>query len=287
MIDPVKMKRLALIKYIYNLGLSQTNPPEPLFATAILTFHDAVELFLQLTCEEYNIHEKKINFEDYWPKIQAFNGVELPHKATMSRLNSSRVNFKHHGNVPSKLDIEGFRASVTYFFEESTKLVFGIEFSTISLVELVQNIHVKSKLHESLECASDQKLNEAQTNLAIAFKMLVDEFESENVADNGRSIFNFGRSYRLVDDFPSRNMDILKENVSILRNIVEMLALGIDTKKYARFRSLTPDVNFYSDGTYHTQPNPFSPKRVITLADYQFCFDFLIESAIKLQDFYQ
>jgi hypothetical protein len=287
MIDPVKVKRLALIKHIYTIGLSQTNYPEPLYATAILTFHDAVELFLQLTCEEYDIHEKRINFEDYWAKIQAFNGVDLPHKATMARLNSSRVNFKHHGNVPSKLDIEGFRASVTYFFEESTKLVFGIEFSAISLVELVMNTNVRNKIYESTDFAKTQNLNEAQTQLAISFTMLIRDFENDNLASNGRSIFNFGREYRLGDDFSSRNMDILKENVSILRNIVEILALGIDTKKFAKFRSLTPIVNIYASGDYYTHPNPFLPKFAITQADNQFCVDFVIESAIKLQEFYQ
>ena len=67
----------------------------------------------------------------------------------MERLNMARVSFKHHGNMPSSSDIEKFRVNVTDFFEENTPVIFGIEFSKISMTNLIQNMRVKTLLDES------------------------------------------------------------------------------------------------------------------------------------------
>lgn len=44
-------KRLSFIKYLFNLGVEQSHKPEPLCWASVLTFHDSVELFLQLSAE--------------------------------------------------------------------------------------------------------------------------------------------------------------------------------------------------------------------------------------------
>lgn len=66
----------------------------------------------------------------------------------MRRLNRARVALKHHGTMPSKLDIEAFRGSTTNFFEDNTGIVFGIRFTDISLVDLVQCKDAKNNLKE-------------------------------------------------------------------------------------------------------------------------------------------
>lgn len=287
MIDAVKMKRLALIKYIFTMGLSQSYLPEPLFSTAILTFHDAVELFLQLTCEELNIHEPKITFTEYWSKINlALNGTELPQKSSMARLNSSRINFKHHGNIPSKLDIEGFRASVTYFFEESCKQIFGIDFSDISLIEVVINKRVKDKLYEAMSFMKKNEFINALDQIAIAFKMLVHDFERENCTNTGKSIFDIGTEFHLREDIASRTIARIIGNIESLQDIVEILSLGIDTKKYLKFKSLTPHVSIYTNDVYHVQPSYGRVEPSLNQDDAQFSLNFVIESAVKLQEFY-
>jgi len=49
------IKRLAFIKYLYKLAVDQSRRPEPLCSASILTFHDAVELFLQLASEHLDV----------------------------------------------------------------------------------------------------------------------------------------------------------------------------------------------------------------------------------------
>lgn len=48
MIDQVIVKRLALIRYLYTVGVEQSYRPEPLCSASILTFHDSIELFFTI-----------------------------------------------------------------------------------------------------------------------------------------------------------------------------------------------------------------------------------------------
>jgi hypothetical protein len=55
-IDPQEMKRLALIRFLYTEGLEEVARPAPLSSRALLSFHDAVEMFLLLAAEHLNVN---------------------------------------------------------------------------------------------------------------------------------------------------------------------------------------------------------------------------------------
>jgi hypothetical protein len=138
------MERLAFIKNLYSVGAEQSKREEPLCWMSILTFHDAVELFLALASEylDLDVNIKDIKFMEYWSLLSKIlkkkEKGELTQKISMEKLNKARVDFKHYGNPPSKSAIEDFRANTTSFLDENTRLVFDVEFSNISLVELVK-----------------------------------------------------------------------------------------------------------------------------------------------------
>src|SRR6266496_2832550 len=122
-LDETEMRRLAFARYLFTLGVSQSKAAEPLAPASLLTFHDAVELYLQLASERLNVGKAQPNFMEYWdfinPKLAP---EELPQKESMRRLNKARVALKHHGTFPSKLDVESFRATTASFFEDSCVL---------------------------------------------------------------------------------------------------------------------------------------------------------------------
>jgi hypothetical protein len=49
--SPDELRRLAFVRYLYGLGVEQSRQPMPTRLASILTFQDAVELFLGLACE--------------------------------------------------------------------------------------------------------------------------------------------------------------------------------------------------------------------------------------------
>src|SRR6266571_312990 len=90
------VRRLALIRHLYRLGVVQSRLPAPLSAISILIFHDGVELFLQLASEALDAETKsKMEFMDYWgPISKKLPGGELGMNEAMRRLNKARVGFK-------------------------------------------------------------------------------------------------------------------------------------------------------------------------------------------------
>jgi hypothetical protein len=291
-------KRLAFIKYLFTVGVEQTEKPEPLCWASVLTFHDAVELFLQLAAEYVNVKErlKDIHFLDYWNLINAClksNGkTELTQIISMERLNKARVNFKHYGTPPSKSAITGdFRVSVTNFFEENTMLVFDIKFADISMLEVISYQRTKDDLKQAEELLNQNKLEDSLDNVALAFQKLTDDYESRKRDKWGDSPFSVGpRKYFSgfvmgirgeLGDF----IDWARESLGSIQEIVKIIGFGIDYKKYARFKLLTPYVIPLIGGTYSIQRKDRGSFGNPSVDDVKFCIDFVVESALTLQEF--
>lgn len=117
-LNSIVLKRLSFIKYLYQLAVEQSNQPSPKDSSSILTFHDSIELFLQLSGEILNAKIKTTTkFMEYWEIInKELGGVELSQKASMNRLNTARRSLKHSGLLPTKPDIESFRVNSKDFF---------------------------------------------------------------------------------------------------------------------------------------------------------------------------
>ena len=81
-------QRLAFIKYLLNVAVGQSHQPEPLAAASILTFHDSIELLLQLACEHLDVSTKmNIGFMEYWGALKPnISGSGLTQKESMKRL---------------------------------------------------------------------------------------------------------------------------------------------------------------------------------------------------------
>jgi hypothetical protein len=104
-LDANTVRRLAFIRFLYAQGQDQAKRPQPLAATALLSFHDAMEMLLLLAAEHLKVNlPKGTTFEGYWDQIAQQSGTQLPGRPAMRRMNNSRVNFKHHGSIPSATD---------------------------------------------------------------------------------------------------------------------------------------------------------------------------------------
>jgi hypothetical protein len=297
------MQRLAFIRYLYATAVEQSRQPGPVAALAVLTLHDAVELFLQLAAEHTNANPgKRPEFGDYFGVInKELAPRALFQQGAMTRLNNARVALKHYGNLSSRLVVEQLRGDVTRFFEDNVPLIFGLDYHSISLVDLI----ACDAARESLKTASDH-LNagdtaEAMEPIAIAFAQLVDDYEAKVEARYNRSPVLFGGSFNIEAGFMlGRHRDLhatrqqndfedtVLKIVTKLQDAIKPLALGLDYRRFARFHLLSPTVLRMFDGSYQTivmQGMRGSITWPPTEAACQFCFDFVVDSAIRLQDF--
>ena len=299
MLPESTMYRLALIKYWYSCGDEQTRQAEPLCGMSLLALHDSAELFLQLAAEQLGVSKDSKSFMEYWDILsRKMQPNELSHKMQMEKLNKARVSLKHYGILPSKNDIEHIRTSITDFFETNTPLIFNISFNNINMTSMVRNEPAKTYLESAQSNMGVGEYSIAITETAVAFAYLIRDYE-ENKIIPGNTAFSLGKN---LSAYSATNLglsdmrrigkcvDDVLDSIATLRDAVKILCLGIDYRRYFKFRLLTPDIelpylgqhfslDFYAGRNEDRRGAPPTPE------ECKFCFDFVIEAAINLQSF--
>lgn len=282
--NEIILKRLAIIKYLYKIGVEQSKQVETVAAFSILSFHDSVEMFLKFLAESKNINSNKFDFLDYWSKIPT-----LTLKETMRNLNTRRVNIKHKGILPSKTDIEISRVNTTDFFDQNVVLHFNIKFTEISLSDLVNNSDVKQLLNEAQVNLESKNFKDSIVKSALAFDNLIYSYENnKSVSFNNPFFFGedltFNNSFyvKIKDRKMSEFVDKVKDSLDALKKAVKIISFGIDYKKYVKFDLLTPTIHKNIMGESLVDLNIVKKWNI---DNAQYCIDFVIDSALKLQDF--
>jgi hypothetical protein len=82
-----------------------------------------------------------------------------------------------------------------------------------------------------------EKFGEALTKIAIAFDQIIDDYESRKKFRYGRSPFFFG------DPLEYYNTDgEVKEFIEPMHEAMKILTLGLDYRRYVKFRLLVPEL---------------------------------------------
>ena len=282
------IKRLVFIRYMFEKAVEQSYKPFPMSQMSILTFHDSVELFLYLA-SEYLVEVPKsgYNFKDYYKIILDKADIELSQGIQMDKLNKSRVELKHRGVNIHDSQIEEFRVNCKNFFEENTKLVFDINFSDISLADLVNHELVRNNLKEAQQLLSKNDVEAANNKVAIAFFILIDHFEKEESKYYGSPLNSGYYSGCTVpsefDDVESA-MDDLSYEIDDVRESLKIIAMGIDYYQHQKFIKNTPRVYRRPNGNFEF--NSRLTKKNLNEEDVKFEINFVIESSIALQELF-
>ena len=194
--NEIIIKRLALIKHLYKIGLEQSNQVETVSVFSILSFHDCIEMFLKLIAEHHNIKSDNFNFLDYWKHIPS-----LTLKESMRNLNARRVNIKHKGLLPSKSDIEISRVNTTDFFEQNVITQLGVNFNDISLLTLISYGNVRTHLENAQAALEKNEIEKCIEKSAIAFDDLLYTYEESKSNFFRNSPFFFGEDLAFHSSF--------------------------------------------------------------------------------------
>lgn len=294
-LDKTTMERLAFIKYLYREAESQSRKPQPFASSAILGFHDSVELFLQLSSEYLNANKagnSYVNFMEYWDiiKKELPDDQVLSQKASMRRLNEVRVNLKHQGARPNETDVESLRSATTNFFEDNSEIVFGIEFDDVSLVELIEFKQGYEYLSQAEDLLRDEDLQQALGMTAMAYRSISKEFNKRSRHELGYSPFPHFLAH--TSDVSTGNRELerftrdVQNSFEELSEYLKILSLGTDYRRYSKFQHLTPTlVVDHSDSSGKFKPHlKRHSDDLATRANAKFCIEFVTEFAISLQE---
>jgi hypothetical protein len=277
-----------LIKGLYNLGRVQSEDQGPLSVAAILTFHDALELWLRLASEHLDVVINSQDLMQYWDTLGNKLGSPLPGKERMRRLNKARVNLKHYGIMPSTQDVHELRDATASFLQEATSQVFQLSFTDLSLIDLVADKQIASLLMEASEGLKACRLKDAMDALAKGFYCLRTYLGDDIVRVPGRPpIHVYRRSpprFRRADREGSLPdyAEHVERSIDELRSRVSMLELGVDMSRFRRFSPFVPEVMQTGDGKLHVMRGPSRPALEANEDEARQCFDFLLDTAVRL-----
>jgi hypothetical protein len=203
-------------------------------------------------------------------------------------------------------DLTDFGVIVPDFLRQTTQLVFGFDIATVSLAMLVEDDEARTELERAERALSESHVSDSLSASAMSFDAVVSNYERRasqhdqsyespfQPSSDHRSWFRHyvirHRSSGLHAQVPA--MDKLTEELDRefesvwkalegLQDALRIVLLGLDFRRYVRFRRLTPHV-------YHVLAEP-SRRLAGSLDgspdDAQFCIDFVVESALRLQSF--
>jgi len=294
------LERLSFIKYLYSVAIEQSKTTEPGCYISVLLFHDAIELFFELSKRHLNTKREK-NFMDYFEKIKnKLNGKELQQKEAVKALNNARVALKHGGRLPNLSDLERYRVTTSNFFEENTPIVFNLDFLIISLADLILNNEAKKQVKLAEKALKQGNYKESLIQSKSAFRTLLNDFSSEkNPLNKGLAfISDFQRllidsqlrvNETLIDHNFRKDPEIekMKELLGYLLEKTDILGIGIDYLKYAKFQAIFnrdyPPRLLFPPNTNIIVYQKNESNSIFTKYNCEFCIQFVIETALQIQ----
>jgi hypothetical protein len=270
-----QLRSLALIKYVHQLGVAQSKKPAPFSAIALLHLHDSVEWFLRLACESKGVTVPK-DFMSYWDALDKA-GAAVTMKPSMEKLNRARVDFKHYGLQPS--DIDEFRSLTRAFLEENTHSLFGIEYATVSLIDLIEDEEVHGLLKKGIALFAEGKREISSEKIAVAHSLLGRLHQKRLDTAFGHSVLPFGN--RFSDAFRDPQQ---RQVVAGIIELLKSMVCGFDYHEFARFHFLTPLVLWTESGQSTTQWLSGICRPISSEDELQFCIEFVVQYAARLQN---
>lgn len=283
------IKRLVLIKYLFITAEEQSQQQSASAGLSVLAFHDCVEMLLVLIAHHKN---KKVqdHFLDYWHVIP-----ELPYKGNMENLNNVRISLKHYATLPNNDEIDRCCADVKLFLNDSIKHFWNIDFDDLLLSSLISFNEVKEDMEKAETFMAESKIYESLEEAKTAFIKLLSIYDSSKELWYD-SIFNIG--VKVGNDYQkflreykgsTKWYEQVTQTVNAARDTLKITSLGIDYKKYILFNFITPRVTVgcNSDGIIYLpeSKSDFEARRNVGFQDCQFCISFVVDCALKLQEF--
>lgn len=282
--DELIIKRLAIVKHLYKQGLALSYESEPTNGLCLLPFHDSIEMFMKICADDKSVKiDRSTKFMDYFSKLP-----NLQCSSQMQNLNNKRVALKHHGEIPSSLDIEIARANATEFFELNTPVYFDIEFSDISLASLIKYSSVAEWLNKANDAFKKDEFEESICLSHVAFQELLLSHEEdksyfyESPFSAVKECKHFFRDTKINHQL-DESINKIKKDLMSIDDALTIIGLGIDYKQYTKFKLLSPYINVWPEKgrrkyDWHPKANIVANSR-----NSSFCCDFVISCALNLQ----
>lgn len=148
-LTPELLKRIMYSKYLLQRAQALSAEGHELaLGASILAAHDAVEMLMKVVSDTLNLQWAH-DFKKFWTLVEKKTGILPPRLGAMDQLNDDRNGFKHKGILPNPSNVtERLRNSLA-FCEEMSQQYLSVDYQSVSLADLIQNIAARTKINEA------------------------------------------------------------------------------------------------------------------------------------------
>lgn len=204
----VLVPRLGMIRHLFELGDGQRAGRYP--AVAVLCFHDALEIFLQIGLEHHEADSKeRAEFLQLFDSLKA-KVPTLENRDALKRVNDSRKVVKHKAIEITSKEVERCYDRTRAFLQQNSPTVFGLDLFTAVLSDSIADDKVRAVVKKAEAALEAGDLPESLTQAASAF-----------------------------DDLARRRGLVSKIAVETK---VNLMAIGVEYERLLQFQRSTPTV---------------------------------------------
>ncbi|MDE0693642.1 MAG: hypothetical protein OXI55_15540 [Gammaproteobacteria bacterium] len=271
------LRRLTLPKFLYARAKDVLERPRPPHSWGLATslLQDSVEVLLRIVAEEYRI---AVPAQAQFPKLIDALAEQFPniggHQAGLTKLNTTRIAFKHRGQEVAEHDAQAFVVNVETFLREICKEAFDVDFASLSLADSIGHRRTRNWLNKAESAFAIENYTKAVAYAAKAMTVYMAHSTERDPSIDLRTVVQY-------QGVPEGFKERVEASLGTLHARFDLFTRGVDMRAFARFDMVTPYTTI-SDGVLHQHPRTGQP--LPSRDEARFCIDFAVDTALALND---
>jgi hypothetical protein len=259
---------------------------------AVQHVHHAIELVLRAKAEDLNE-----NPHDFPTAINILkkHAVAIPYEREIQELNKVRVLTQHYGTAPDEKDAYRLVSMAENFMQDFCKTAFEVDYSNISLIQLIENSDIRQTLDEAKKAYEGEKYEEAAINAHLAIQKAIWTIKEKMLGSRSHGLITYGTGGypqdRIILEIEGEIYGILSDLDSISEIVLaapfalDIVNLKKITRvKFSKFRNEISSVKLSRpkspvDGTVE-EPKPIQKE------DAEFALELAIEYVLWAEQMY-
>lgn len=248
--------------------------------------HDAVEAFLWAATAHLNRPREKMDIATLLDAVDAgIDPVKLPFRAQVFQLNKVRINSKHFGLQPERTEVQRLLTSMSEFLREGSRMVFDVNYATVSMVDLLPDGDVKSHLKNAESHLQKKGYWDSIIESRASSYMLIDQFYN---IDKFRSPLTLGLGAYSLAPYWTRSIEWIEKNVLDPFDYIQrdndgiekrLLSAGIPPETYWNLQKTAPDL-YLSQGVWHVKGDLRKEAEFSNEETATYCLEIAVELAL-------
>ena len=261
--NPSVVKKIYNARHTFELGKNCIRSPNDAYLlSAANLLQDSVELYLLALADYLDVSIKEnTKFDEYFKLIEEKTKNKLLYRTKLLQLNKLRVGSKHHGLQPNRGDLESIELAVEHFFNETCFSITGKHFSTISIIDLLNDTETKDQIIEAHRYM--ENVDYANCSISCRKAIYLELEKSYDISDY-KNISSppitlemlkqgaFGLASPITHaPYYARNMKYIEDNVKCPTDYIvydyghlnqTLIEYNVDATSFQNLRRMTPDV---------------------------------------------